>query len=332
MCYSLLRPLLFLLPPETAHHITLSTLALAARCGIKARPAPSTPRTVMGLQFPNPIGVAAGLDKNGDYIAGLAALGFGFIEIGTVTPKPQSGNPKPRLFRLPKAEALINRMGFNNRGVDYLVARVQQTAFSGILGINIGKNATTPLHEAASDYLYGLQRVYPYASYITVNISSPNTPGLRQLQDTAALDALLQQLKNAQAELAQQHSKYVPLVVKIAPDVALEQLPDMARIFIKQRIDGIIAGNTTVTRPDVQGLTHADETGGLSGRPLFTRALTVVQQLVTCLQGEIPVIACGGITTQDDAAAMLAAGASLLQVYTSLVYHGPKVIKALCCN
>ncbi len=331
MIYPLLRTLLFCLPPETAHSFSLQSLALLQRWRLLPRHpiSPSSTRTVMGLTFPNIIGVAAGLDKNGEYINALASLGFGFIEIGTVTPRPQPGNPKPRLFRLPTANALINRMGFNNRGVDYLIDRVKNAHFSGILGINIGKNAITPLEKAADDYLLCLRKVYPYASYVTINISSPNTPGLRQLQSAQDLDNLLRALKQQQEELATLHNKYVPLLVKIAPDLSNDEIKDITTQLLAHHIDGVIATNATLARDDVALLPHGNEAGGLSGKPVFKRSLAVVRQLHDYLQGNLPIIACGGIFSQEDAEQMLAAGASLLQIYTGLIYQGPNLIKQL---
>lgn len=330
MFYSLLRQFLFYLPPELAHKLSLKSLLLLDKSGlINPRDDVNTPQTLMGITFPNSVGVAAGLDKNGEYIPALAALGFGFIEIGTVTPKAQAGNPKPRLFRLPQAEALINRMGFNNRGVDYLIAHVKQAKFSGVLGINIGKNAATPLEKAVDDYVYCLEKVYPYASYIAVNISSPNTPGLRQLQTRQDLDKLLQTLKQTQISLAEQHGKYVPLVVKIAPDLNSQEIQDIAQLLLAHQIDGVIATNSTLSREGVAGLKHSEEAGGLSGKPLFAKSLWVVQQLHQHLNHKIPIIACGGISSNADMQKMLATGASLVQIYTGFIYQGPKLIKEL---
>ena len=324
MLYPIIRSLLFKLPPETAHKTTLKTLALFQQLGIShfLGHKTQTPVTLMGLNFPNLIGLAAGFDKNGDYIDALAPLGFGFIEIGTITPRPQPGNPKPRLFRLPQAQALINRMGFNNQGVDYLVNQVKQAKYSGILGINIGKNFDTPLEQAAQDYLFCFERVYAHASYITVNISSPNTKGLRDLQDSHALTELLSVLKTAQYVLAQQQQKYVPLVVKIAPDLDSTAIEAMAAVFLQQKVDGVIATNTTLSREGVTELPHATETGGLSGRPVFAKSLSVVRQLSHHLQGKIPIIGCGGIMSAQDRQTMLDAGASLVQIYTGLIYQG----------
>ena len=284
----------------------------------------------MGLTFPNPVGLAAGLDKDGAYIDGLAALGFGFIEIGTVTPRAQPGNPKPRMFRLPEAQALINRMGFNNGGVDAFVRNVQASRFyqeqRGILGLNIGKNADTPIERATDDYLYCLNKVYPYAAYVTVNISSPNTKNLRQLQQASEIDALLSALKMAQSQLADKHGRYVPLVLKIAPDLDDEQIDTIASALLRNRIDGVIATNTTITRDAVQGLTHANETGGLSGAPVRDLSTRVIRALHQVLQGEIPIIGVGGILSGADASEKMAAGASLIQLYTGLIYRGPELV------
>lgn len=281
----------------------------------------------MGLDFPNPVGLAAGLDKNGDYIDALAALGFGFIEVGTVTPRPQPGNPRPRLFRLPEARAIINRMGFNNNGVDYLLARVRQARYRGVLGINIGKNADTPVERAADDYLIGLRKVYTAASYVTVNISSPNTANLRSLQEGAALTALLGRLKQEQRALAEQHQKYVPLAVKIAPDLGAEAVAEMAAVIRESGIDAVIATNTTLAREAVAQLPHGGETGGLSGAPLTRRATEVVSELHAVLRDTVPIIAAGGIMDGADAVAKLRAGASLVQVYSGLIYRGPALVR-----
>jgi dihydroorotate dehydrogenase len=332
LLYSLARPLLFSLAPEKAHDLTLPALRFAASAGLTnllPQPGPD-PRTVMGLIFPNPVGLAAGLDKDGAYIDGLAALGFGFIEIGTVTPRAQPGNPKPRMFRLPEAQALINRMGFNNGGVDAFVRNVQASRFyqeqRGILGLNIGKNADTPIERATDDYLYCLDKVYPYAAYVTVNISSPNTKNLRQLQQASEIDALLSALKMAQSQLADKHGRYVPLVLKIAPDLDDEQIDTIASALLRHRIDGVIATNTTITRDAVQGLTHANETGGLSGAPVRDLSTRVIRALHQVLQGEIPIIGVGGILSGADASEKMAAGASLIQLYTGLIYRGPELV------
>lgn len=332
--YRLLRSALFRLDPETAHHLTLAGLKAAHASGlsriITSRP-PDDTRTVMGLTFPNPVGLAAGLDKNGDCIDGLATLGFGFIEIGTVTPLPQPGNPRPRLFRLPQARAIINRMGFNNDGVDKLVENVRRAEYRGILGINIGKNAGTPIENAADDYLICLRKVYAHASYITVNISSPNTKNLRQLQGGDALDGLLALLKTEQQILADQHGKYVPVALKIAPDLENEQVAQIAYLLMRHRIDGVIACNTTLSREGVENLLHAEENGGLSGAPVRDRSTRVIRQLATALQGALPIIGVGGILNGADAAEKIRAGASLVQLYSGLIYRGPGLV-AECCE
>lgn len=285
----------------------------------------------MGIDFPNPVGLAAGLDKDGAYIDGLAALGFGFIEVGTVTPRAQPGNPKPRIFRLPKARAIINRMGFNNGGVDAFVANVQASKFyhnkEGILGLNIGKNADTPIDRAADDYLHCLEKVYPYAHYVTVNISSPNTKNLRQLQDASELDALLSQLRDAQLRLSDKHKRYVPITLKIAPDIDGEQIKNIAGALIRHKLDGVIATNTTVTRDAVKDLPHAEEAGGLSGAPVFELSNIVIRSLKKELGNAIPIIGVGGIFSGADAHAKIDAGASLVQLYTGLIYRGPALIR-----
>ncbi|MGX2038748.1 quinone-dependent dihydroorotate dehydrogenase [Methylocaldum sp. MU1018] len=332
MLYDLLRPLLFRLDPETAHHLSLAALQGLSRLGSinpLHRPAAAHPRTVMGLDFPNPVGLAAGLDKNGEYIDGLAALGFGFIEIGTVTPRPQPGNPKPRLFRLPEAEAIINRMGFNNKGVDYLIDQVQKARYQGILGINIGKNRDTPLDLALDDYRIGLRKVYPHASYVTVNISSPNTPGLRDLQAGENLEHLLSGLRRKRENLAQIHGRRVPLAVKIAPDLEPEQIGQVADALVKYGIDAVIATNTTASREGVEGLAHGEEAGGLSGRPLFHKSTDVVSRLARALRGAVPVIGCGGIASAEDARRKFQAGADLVQVYTGFIYRGPGLVREI---
>lgn len=332
MYYSLLRPLLFTLSPESAHHVSLHTLNILHRLKLSKLffgKIPQAPCTVMGLKFPNPVGLAAGMDKNAEYIDSLAALGFGFIEVGTVTPRPQSGNPLPRLFRLPAAPAIINRMEFNNQGIDSLLLNVQKASFSGILGINIGKNFDTPLDNALDDYLIGLHEVYAYADYVTINISSPNTPGLRQLQHGDELDRLLGTLKEAQQQLAGQYNKYVPLAVKIAPDLGEAELVVIAEKLLAFEIDGVIATNTTLSRVGVVNLPYANEKGGLSGAPLLARATEVVRQLSVILQGKIPIIAAGGVMSAADAQAKFDAGASLVQIYTGLIYRGPSLIKEI---
>lgn len=328
--YALLRTLLFQLDPETAHDWTRTLLGLPGAsilAGITALGIPRAPRRVMGIHFPNPVGLAAGLDKDGETIAVWRALGFGFVEVGTVTPRPQPGNPKPRMFRLPRAQALINRMGFNNQGVDRLVERVRRTGGQGVLGINIGKNADTPVERAADDYLLGLRTVYPWASYVAANISSPNTPGLRDLQYGAPLERLLEALKTEQARLAAEHGRYVPLAIKIAPDIADADLPTVGRALLQHELDAVIATNTTFSRAGVENLPHAQEAGGLSGAPLLARSTTVVKQLHEILEGKLPIIAVGGILSGADAAAKIAAGASLVQLYTGFIYRGPALIR-----
>ncbi len=327
--YPLLRPLLFSLDPETAHHVTLALLKLAHQTGLSGLTAPKVvnkPITVMGLEFKNPLGLAAGLDKNGDYIDALAALGFGFIEIGTVTPRPQPGNPKPRLFRLPEHQAIINRMGFNNFGIDHLLQQVERSAYQGILGINIGKNADTAIENATEDYLIGLRKSYAAASYITINISSPNTKNLRQLQEGDEIKHLLQALKTEQLKLQAEHGKYTPIAVKIAPDLSDEAIRHIADLLLAFEMDGVIATNTTIARDAVQGHQYANETGGLSGAPVKTASTRVVKGLATELQGKLPIIAAGGILSGEDAQEKIQAGASLVQVYSGLIYKGPELI------
>lgn len=326
--YALLRPLLFKLDAEQAHHFTLDGLARAYRLGLLQKVAHHTcPTTLMGLSLPNPVGLAAGLDKNGQYIDALAALGFGFIEIGTVTPKAQAGNPKPRLFRVPEHQAVINRMGFNNQGIDAMIQNIEKSRFNGILGINIGKNATTPIENAADDYLICLEKAYAHAGYITVNISSPNTQNLRALQGSDELSALLSALKNKQAHLAAAHGRYVPLAVKIAPDLNEQQVADIAHAAIQTEIDGIIATNTTIDKSALGHHPLAGEQGGLSGAPVREASNRVLKQLLAELEGKLPVIGVGGILSGADAAAKLHMGAAAVQVYSGLIYRGPALVK-----
>ena len=327
MLYSLARPLLFSLAPERAHELTLSLLKSSHAMGMMRQNVASKPVTCMGIEFPNPVGLAAGLDKNGAYIDALASQGFGFIEIGTITPRPQPGNPEPRLFRLPKAKAIINRMGFNNEGVDKLIENVKAAKFKGVLGINIGKNADTPVEKAVDDYLICLEKVYNYASYITVNISSPNTKNLRSLQSGDALTELLETLKNRQLELAQENQHYVPLVLKVAPDLEVEDIAFIAQQLLQFKIDGLIVTNTTLSREGVEGLEHAEEAGGLSGAPVFEKSTACLKAFADVLQGQIPLIGVGGILSGADAAAKKQAGASLVQVYSGLIYTGPTLVK-----
>ncbi len=331
--YSLAKPLLFQIDAEKAHDLTLKTLKLAEKSGALSL-YPSAPicepRQVMGLTFPNAVGLAAGLDKNGAVIDGMAALGFGFVEIGTITPRAQPGNPKPRLFRVKEAEGIVNRFGFNNLGVDNLIENVKAAKYKGVLGINIGKNFATPNESAVSDYLICMQKVYAHASYITVNISSPNTKNLRALQEKEALSALLATLKLEQTKLANQHGKYVPIALKIAPDLAREQVNEIADLLMKHKIDGVIATNTTLSRDLVQGMKNGNETGGLSGAPVREKSTLVIQQLSQRLQGALPIIGVGGILSGADAVEKIAAGAALVQVYSGLIYKGPKLVRDIC--
>ena len=328
--YPLIKPLLFKLDAEKSHHLAFKFAHQALRMGLLPNfSEPAQAHQCMGLTFPNRVGLAAGLDKNGEHIDVLARLGFGFIEIGTITPRPQLGNPKPRLFRLPEAQAIINRMGFNNQGVDALISNVKQAKFTqngGILGIKIGKNADTPMVNAVSDYLLCLSKVYAHASYVTVNISSPNTKNLRDLQSQDALDDLLKQLKQSQLQLADTHQKYVPMTLKIAPDVDDEQLNIIAELLKSHRIDGVIATNTTLDKTAVTHLKHGNETGGLSGMPVRNAATQVIQKLSTALAGALPIIGVGGIGNADDALEKINAGANLIQVYSGLIYQGPALV------
>lgn len=328
--YALARPLLFALDAEAAHELTIAGLHRFA-CLLPEPPeSPASaqpPVRVMGLDFPNRVGLAAGLDKNGEAIDGLARLGFGFLEIGTVTPRPQPGNPKPRLFRLPEQQAIINRMGFNNHGVDALLDNVRAAKYKGILGINIGKNADTPIERAADDYLACLDKVYALASYVTVNISSPNTKNLRQLQGENELDALLAALKSRQTQLADKYGRYVPVALKIAPDLDAAQIEHIATALRRHRIDAVIATNTTLGREGVENARHGQESGGLSGAPLFEKSTAVVAALARALAGELPIIAAGGILDGGQARAKLAAGAQLVQVYSGLIYRGPELVR-----
>ena len=327
--YALARPMLFALDPEDAHELTLGSLDRAARFGalrLVAGCPVEDPVEVMGLRFRNRVGLAAGLDKNGAHIDALAAIGFGFIEVGTVTPRPQPGNPKPRMFRLPQREALINRMGFNNAGVEAFVANVRRAKWRGVLGLNIGKNADTPIERAVDDYLACLERVYVHAGYVTVNISSPNTKHLRQLQGGDALDELLAALQARRSKLAVLHGRRVPLALKIAPDLDDEQVAAIAALLARHRIDAVIATNTTVSREAVTGLPHADESGGLSGAPVFEPSNRVIRELRRALPADYPIIGVGGILSADDARAKVAAGATLVQLYTGLVYRGPALV------
>jgi dihydroorotate dehydrogenase len=327
--YSLTRPFLFCLDAERAHGLGLAALETAYRTGalglLTTRPAPLKTRA-FGIDFPNPVGLAAGLDKNGQHIDALMALGFGFVEIGTVTPRPQPGNPRPRMFRLPDCNAVINRLGFNNLGVDALVRNVEKARRHGILGINIGKNFDTPNEHAAEDYIHCMERVYALADYITVNISSPNTAGLRDLQHAEALRRLINELCDAQEELGGVHGHRVPMLLKIAPDLDDEALDQMASVLNAARMDGVIVGNTTVDRAPIAGHPLAHETGGLSGQPLYEKSTAVLRKMRLRLDDRIPLVGVGGILSGADAAGKVAAGATLVQFYTGMVYRGPDLV------
>ena len=336
--YSIAKPLLFQMDAEKAHNLTLKTLKIAEKTGLLSlllKPIICVPRRVMGLTFVKPIGLAAGLDKNGAYVDGLAALGFGFIEIGTITPRAQPGNAMPRLFRLTEAQGIINRFGFNNLGVDNLIENVKAAKFkngvsNNILGINIGKNFDTPNERAVDDYLICMQKVYAYASYITVNISSPNTKNLRALQEKDALSDLLATLKAEQEKLAQQHGRYVPIALKIAPDLNKIQVNEIADLLMAHKIDGVIATNTTLARDAVAGMVNGSEAGGLSGAPVRNQSTIVIQQLSKRLDGALPIIGVGGILGGADAVEKIAAGASLVQVYSGLIYRGTALVPEVC--
>jgi len=330
--YPLARPALFAMDAETAHEVTLSGLQRAYECGATRKlmhAQPKAPCTLMGMQLANPIGLAAGLDKNGAYIDALGNLGFGFIEVGTVTPRPQPGNPKPRMFRLPRANALINRLGFNNQGLDAFLANVQRSQWrkqGGILGLNIGKNADTPIERAADDYLIGLEGVYPHADYVTVNISSPNTKNLRALQSGDELSSLLGQLADKRRALEDQHQRRVPMAVKIAPDLTQEQIDAIADTLPRHGIDGVIATNTTLSRDAVSGQAHADEAGGLSGAPVHELSLKVIRRLKEQLGNSLAIIGVGGVMSGQQAREKMAAGADAVQLYTGLIYRGPALV------
>lgn len=328
MLFRLAQRALFVADPETAQYIALESLKLSAATGATRLLCPqrSLPVDCMGLHFDNPVGLAAGLDKDGDYIDALGSLGFGFIEIGSVLPRPQPGNPKPRVFRLPQARAVINRLGFNSKGVDHTVRQLERRRYQGVLGVNIGKNRDTPIRSAADDYRLCMKKVYPFADYITVNISSPNTEGLRSLQEGVQLDALLGDLVAERARLADEHARCLPLVVKVAPDLGKKEIAMMAKCFARHRIDGVIATNTTIARDGVEGLRHGDEQGGLSGAPLRSRADEVLRRFRAELPDEIALIGLGGITRGEDAADKITAGAGLVQFYTGMIYQGPELI------
>lgn len=327
MIYSLARTALFQFDAERSHELTLSLLRrFPVAAGLMSGPVAERRVRLLDLEFPNPVGLAAGLDKNAECLDAWSRMGFGFVEVGTVTPRPQPGNPRPRMFRLPQQRALINRMGFNNKGVDYLIERIRESDFPGILGINIGKNADTPISDAAADYVACLRKVYPCGHYITLNISSPNTRNLRALQDEAPLTDLLQQLAAEREALSQQYGVYRPLLVKIAPDMRDEQLEIVSRVTLEARIDGIIATNTTVQRPVPEGQPLAAEAGGLSGAPLMPRSTEILRRLRALLGPDFPLIGVGGICTGADARDKFEAGAQLVQIYTGFIYRGPRLI------
>ncbi len=329
MSYSYLQSLLFKFDPETSHTLAMRGLDIAEHLGISSLLCDhaDAPVDVMGLHFPNAVGLAAGLDKDGAHIDALAALGFGFIEIGTVTPRPQAGNPRPRLFRIPESQAIINRMGFNNQGVDNMIRNIDNSRYQGVLGVNIGKNFDTAVEDANQDYLYCLRRVYTRASYITVNVSSPNTPGLRNLQFGDSLNSLLEALKREQEKLADFYGRYVPVAVKIAPDMELDEVDLVASALRDYRMDGVIATNTTLARTGVEHSPVAQEAGGLSGAPVRQGSTAVIRRLAENLRGEIPIIGVGGITDAQSALEKIEAGASLVQLYSGFIYHGPALIQ-----
>ncbi len=335
MLYRLARTGFFQLDAEKAHDLAIQNFKRFTGTPVDLlyrQQLPHRPVEVMGLTFKNPVGLAAGLDKNGECIDAFGAMGFGFVEVGTVTPRPQAGNDKPRLFRLVEAEGIINRMGFNNLGVDNLVENVKRSNYDGILGINIGKNKDTPIEKGAEDYLICMEKVYQYAGYIAVNISSPNTPGLRSLQYGEALDELLAELKTKQAELEQKHGKYVPLALKIAPDLSDDEISQICESLIKNKIDGVIATNTTLDRSIVEGMKHADEAGGLSGRPVQSRSTEVVRKLHEELGDKLPIIGVGGVDSYVAAKEKMMAGAKLVQVYSGFIYKGPSLVSDIVKN
>ncbi|RDE72263.1 quinone-dependent dihydroorotate dehydrogenase [Aggregatibacter segnis] len=333
--YSFIRKGIFSLDPEDAHNLVIKALGLAGHSPVHfllkqlLNCPQGTPKKVMGIEFKNPIGLAAGSDKNAEAIDGFGAMGFGFIEVGTVTPLAQEGNAKPRQFRLVEAEGIINRNGFNNYGIDQLIENVKKSHYDGVLGINIGKNKLTPLEQGKDDYLICLNKAYNYAGYITVNISSPNTPDLRQLQYGDYFDDLLRSIKSRQQELASQHGKYVPIAVKIAPDLTESELIQIADTLLRHKMDGVIATNTTTSRDNVTNLKNAEQQGGLSGKPLQYKSTAIIARLHQELKGQIPIIGSGGIDSVQNAQEKIQAGAELLQVYSGLIYHGPKLVKEL---
>ena len=333
MSHQLIRSLLFKFDAEFSHDLTLKALSLSNKMGLLSflkAPHSSRLRTVMGIPFQNPVGLAAGLDKNASHIDALGKLGFGFIEVGTITPRPQPGNPRPRLFRLPEVQGIINRFGFNNIGVDAAVENIRLSKYKGVLGINIGKNFDTPIERAAEDYILCMKKVYQYANYIAVNISSPNTKNLRDLQETKALNILLGQLKQEQTRLNDYYGRYVPIALKISPDLTPRHLDAISKSIIKNRIDGVIATNTTVNRDSVSDLSNGKEAGGMSGKPLFNMSNSIIRELYLRLQGEVPIIGVGGISSGEDAAEKINAGAELVQMYSGLIYQGRKLILDAC--
>ncbi|MEC6906815.1 quinone-dependent dihydroorotate dehydrogenase [Photobacterium piscicola] len=330
MLYRIARSAIFQLDAEKAHDLAIQNFSRFTGTPLDLfyrQHVPERPVEVMGITFKNPVGLAAGLDKNGECIDAFGAMGFGFVEVGTVTPRPQSGNDKPRLFRLIPAEGIINRFGFNNLGVDNLVENVKKSNYDGVIGINIGKNKDTPIEKGAEDYLICMEKVYQYAGYIAVNISSPNTPGLRSLQYGEALDDLLSQLKQKQTELAELHGKYVPLALKIAPDLDDQEIVQVCESLIRHNIDGVIGTNTTLDRTLVEGMDHCNEMGGLSGRPLQNKSTEVIRKMAIALNGALPIIGVGGIDSAMAAREKIQAGAQLVQVYTGFIYHGPRLVK-----
>ncbi|ABZ76915.1 Dihydroorotate oxidase [Shewanella halifaxensis HAW-EB4] len=330
MFYKIAQKFMFQMDPELAHNLAIGSLKSTGNSPLNcfyAQNIKPAPVTMMGLTFPNPVGLAAGMDKDGECIDAFHAMGFGHIEVGTVTPRPQPGNDKPRCFRLKPAKAIINRMGFNNKGVDNLVENLKAVKTNAMVGVNIGKNKDTPVEQGKDDYLICMDKVYPYAAYIAVNISSPNTPGLRSLQYGDLLDDLLGSLKQKQKELAEKHGKYVPIALKIAPDLSSEEIEKIAEALIKSEFDAAIATNTTLTRDGVSGLLNANEAGGLSGKPLNSLSTIVIKQLADCLKGKLPIIGVGGINAAEDALDKLDAGAEMVQIFSGFIYQGPKLIK-----
>jgi dihydroorotate dehydrogenase len=333
MSNQLIRSLLFKFDAEFSHDLTLKALSLSNKIGLLSFLNPPNPcklRTVMGIPFQNPVGLAAGLDKNANHIDALGKLGFGFIEVGTITPRPQLGNPKPRLFRLPEVQGIINRFGFNNVGLEAAVENIRLSKYKGVLGINIGKNFDTPIERAGEDYLLCMKKVYQYANYIAVNVSSPNTKNLRDLQETKALNILLAQLKDEQTRLADYYGRYVPIALKISPDLTNKHLDTISKSIIKNRIDGVIATNTTISRELVSDLFNGKEAGGMSGKPLFKLSNSIIRELHARLQGEVPIIGVGGIFSGEDALEKINAGAELVQIYSGLVYQGRKLVLDAC--